>query len=70
MPKAYQKHRIAKQAIVGKSKQSFTLKVNGIYDVKAGHTTIATSRRTPMGKQQETINLQLTNFRFILLLTV
>ena len=31
MPKAYQNDATAKQAIVGKNKQNFTLKVNGTY---------------------------------------
>lgn len=42
MPEAYQKHRIAKQAMTGKSRQNFILKVKGRYDDIEGHATIAT----------------------------
>jgi hypothetical protein len=31
MPKAYQNEATAKQAIVGKNKQNFTLKINGTH---------------------------------------
>lgn len=58
MLEAYQKHRIAKQAMTGKSKQSFILKVKVRYDDIEGHATITTSWRRPRGST--TRNNQLT----------